>query len=402
MSNRRPLFIKDSNPNAPGIYNKGAKIYFWDGTSPTPEEIELGNYAMPPQEIPNEFFVWSDTHTLGYNLEQASSPIFFSDGGQGDAKTLEIINHIARRLGEPEHYQVEFAKAWIFNRPDIYVAIDDVVLPQTNLAIHYDTAVEAGYDEANKVIKNLALVPNAQVADMQVLGGNPTIDGSGFIGFDGVSTYAEAIGTNSELWSLMDFNGDKSFTLYGAFYANGEQSSAISFGKFGGYSLFEKRSYDPNFKFAISDIWDDGDTDDFINFFPTSDNLGVGQGSWFQAGLRVTYLDDGSDLSKVELLFNGKSLQTWLDEYDGPLSPDGAPAESGPARFAYFQGTEKIANFQWSVEPTSWKTGPFRMGRHSYDNFYGANKVSYFAHYTRSINDEELLALHNYHQTRFE
>jgi len=276
-------------------------------------------------------------------------------------------------------------------------------LPESDLVVHYDIGDANGYDAGAGIIRNLSPNPDAAFADMQVLGGTVELTPNGFLAFDGVSTYAEAIGTHSDLWRLMNFDGNKSFTIYGSFYSSARASAGISFGKFGGYDLFQRQSYDsPNAKFGVHDIWDDGRTDDFVNYFPTETDFGPQTNEWFQAGLRVTYIDDGSDQSKVEFLFNGKSLETWLNEYTGPTGENGEPLEAGPARFAFFEGTHKIGDLQWNIEPTSWKIEPFRMGRHSINDYYAPNVVSYFAQYSRSITDTELLELHDYHQVRFQ
>lgn len=402
--NRRPMYFRASEPTDTGVSKIADHIFQWDLNNGTPQEIQAGLAAMPPQEIPGEFAVWSDTYSLGYVNDMAdAAPIFFSDGNLGDDEKLKVINHIARRLGQPEFDHVEYGKAWIFTEPKVWATQEGVVLPQTDLIIHYDVAAPGGYDATNMVIKNLSPAANASVMDANVLGGTPDTS-DGFVGFDGVSTYAEVQEPFSDVWNYIDFDTNKSFTLYGAFYSAGRQTAAVTFGKFGGYRLFTRRSWDsPNAAFGIADIIDDGDSNDFFNMYAVTSDFGAQEGVWFQAGLRVTY-NDSDGTSSVEFLYNGKSMQTWLNEYSGPYESDGVtPAENGPARAAYFMGTSTVGNFDWNVEPTAgWKQGPFRMGRHSYDNYYGANKVSYFAHYSRAINDEELLSLHDYHQTRFE
>jgi len=84
---------------------------------------------MPPQEIEGEYIVWSDTHTLGYEAEGVAGPIFFSDGGLGDAKILQIINAVAYRLGESMFNDVAAAKAWALTENRIYVKDDSANAP---------------------------------------------------------------------------------------------------------------------------------------------------------------------------------------------------------------------------------------------------------------------------------
>ena len=399
--NNMPVFYRVTGNDSPTIELIAEKLYQWDGTNGTPIEVIEGKSAMPPFGAPGEFQIWSDSVTLNYDQFADPAPMFFSDNGEGDNKILEIINHIARKLGQAEFLHSEYAKAWLFTVPGVYVNQDEVFLPQTDLLIHYDVATPAGFDEGTNTIKNISLNPGSEVLDLAVLGGPANIDANGFVTFDGASTYAESQADFSAIWNYMDLNTNKEFTLYGSFYSDARASAGISFGKFGGYDLFYRQSYDsPNAKFGVTDIWDDGDTNDFINYYPTVQDFGAQEGEWFQAGLRVSLNEDGS--SNVEFLFNGKSLQTWLDEYSGPYESDGlTPLEAGPARFAYIGGTSKTAQLDWNVAPDSWKAGPFRMGRDANNGFYAPNKVSYFAHYSRSIGDDELLALHDYHQGRF-
>lgn len=118
---RKPIFFRNSNPNLTEIDKIAERIYQWDETNDKPVEVLNSESAMPPQFITGEYQVWSDTFTLGYSTESNASPIFFSDGAAGDAKILQIINHIAGRLEQPDYLDVEIAKQWISTVDDVYV-----------------------------------------------------------------------------------------------------------------------------------------------------------------------------------------------------------------------------------------------------------------------------------------
>lgn len=108
----KPLYYRSSNPGLPGVTAKSNKLFEWDGTGSMPAEIANGKAFMPTEPISGEYLIMSDTYTLGYTNEADAAPIFFSDGGAGDAKILEIINSVANRLGVAHFTDVIAAKAW--------------------------------------------------------------------------------------------------------------------------------------------------------------------------------------------------------------------------------------------------------------------------------------------------
>jgi len=108
----KPLYYRSSNPGLPGVTAKSNKLFEWDGTGSTPPEIANGKAFMPTEPISGEYLIMSDTYTLGYTNEADAAPIFFSDGGAGDAKILEIINSVANRLGVAHFTDIVAAKAW--------------------------------------------------------------------------------------------------------------------------------------------------------------------------------------------------------------------------------------------------------------------------------------------------
>lgn len=127
--NRKPLYFKSINPGLAQVDEIAAKLFQWDETVSKPLEVGQGKSWMPPQEIEGEYIVWSDTYTLGYEAEGVAGPIFFSDGGLGDAKILQIINAVAYRLGESMFNDVAAAKAWALTENRIYVKDDSANAP---------------------------------------------------------------------------------------------------------------------------------------------------------------------------------------------------------------------------------------------------------------------------------
>lgn len=124
-----PFFYKSVNPNIPQVAQAAEKLYQWDGSTNKPQEIINSKSAMPPLEITGQYAIWSDTFTLGYTNEDSASPIYFSDGGQGDDKILKMINAVAYRLGQSRFNDVNVAKAWALTEDRIYVLDDSTNAP---------------------------------------------------------------------------------------------------------------------------------------------------------------------------------------------------------------------------------------------------------------------------------
>ena len=124
-----PLYFRSSNPGLGSVNAKANKLYEWDGTGAMPAELTLGKGAMPPAEISGETTIWSDSFTLGYTNEADAHPMFWSDGGAGDAKVLEMINHFAGRLGQPLFSDVVAAKVWAETAAGLYSSWAAAVAP---------------------------------------------------------------------------------------------------------------------------------------------------------------------------------------------------------------------------------------------------------------------------------
>lgn len=108
-----PLYFRLSNPGLASVTAKALNLFEWDGTGEMPTEIQNGKAFTPPAVISNETVIWSDSFTLDYTDRTTAGPVFFSDGAAGAAKVLEMINHVAGRLGQARFVDLPTAKAWI-------------------------------------------------------------------------------------------------------------------------------------------------------------------------------------------------------------------------------------------------------------------------------------------------
>lgn len=120
--NRKPLYYRPSNPGVPEVSAIAGSVYQWDETGSIPVEIQNNKGVMPPAEISGETTIWSDSYTLGYTDSVSAAPMFWSDGGAGDAKVLELINHFAGRLGQPLFSDLVAAKTWAQATSGIYTS----------------------------------------------------------------------------------------------------------------------------------------------------------------------------------------------------------------------------------------------------------------------------------------
>lgn len=120
--NRKPLYYRSSNPGVPEVSAIAGSLYQWDETGSIPAEVLTNKAFMPPAEIPGETTIWSDSYTLGYTDSVSAGPMFWSDGGLGDAKVLKLINHVARKLGQPVFSDLVAAKAWAESASGIYTS----------------------------------------------------------------------------------------------------------------------------------------------------------------------------------------------------------------------------------------------------------------------------------------
>ena len=321
---------------------------------------------------------------------------FFGSVDKTDQSLIDLTNMVSGS----NFSTVQEATAWMSSQ-GVYVNYDSPdtgsTYPTDGLMIHYDLLEVDGYDSGNNIINNLSVENNANVLDLQVYG--TTSLNNGVLSFDGSTGYAESPSSFNDIWSYLDFTNNPSFTVYGSFYSTAQATSGVGFGKFGGYELFT-RQWSTSAAYTVTDGASDG-TSDFVSIYTDTYDFGAQIDTWFQAGLRVTYNSE-TGLSSVEFLYNGKSLETWLSEYDGPVTGEGEPLNPGPARFAWYNGTSTETSLDWPSSLDGWQTAPFRIARHQVDNYYAPNKLSYFTHYNVALSDGDILKLHNYYQTRYE
>lgn len=122
----KPLYYRSSNPGLSNVTAKSNKLFEWDGTGSVPAEIANGKAFMPPAPVSGEYAIWADSYTLGYTNEADAAPIFFSDGGAGEAKILKMINSVANRLGVSKFSDVAAAKAWASSSPLINIGEPEI------------------------------------------------------------------------------------------------------------------------------------------------------------------------------------------------------------------------------------------------------------------------------------
>ena len=127
--NRKPIYYRSTNPGLTQVDELASTLFQWDETLDMPVEIQNSKSAMPPLDLESDFIIWADTYTLGYTTELEAAPIFFTNGGAGDEKTLFVINHVANRLGESMFTDLATAKAWALGEARIYVEDDSIADP---------------------------------------------------------------------------------------------------------------------------------------------------------------------------------------------------------------------------------------------------------------------------------
>lgn len=117
--NRKPVYYRDNSPNDVNVNDIKDHIYQWYETGNRPTEVENGLAWMPPMENNGDTLVWSDSNTLGYNFIP-NAPMFWSDGGVGGEKILQMINHCSNRKSDIQFNDLESGISWILNQSDIY------------------------------------------------------------------------------------------------------------------------------------------------------------------------------------------------------------------------------------------------------------------------------------------
>ena len=134
--NRKPIYYRSTNPGLTQVDELASTLFQWDETLDMPVEIQNSKSAMPPEDVTGDYIIWADTYTLGYTTEAEAAPIFFTDGGSGDEKTLLVINHVANRLGESMFTDLAAAKTWALAESKIYVEDGVLSFTNTNIAIY--------------------------------------------------------------------------------------------------------------------------------------------------------------------------------------------------------------------------------------------------------------------------
>lgn len=119
IDNKLPFYFKDLNPGGPNV-SLTSKLYQWDESSNAPSEVLNGMAKMSPKTESTEWILWTDTTTLGY-ADRTEAPIYFSDGGQGNMKRLQIINHAKNRMGLPMEDNLSDAITWAENEAKVYI-----------------------------------------------------------------------------------------------------------------------------------------------------------------------------------------------------------------------------------------------------------------------------------------
>ena len=119
IQNDLPFYYRATNPGGPNEALT-SKLYQWDETTNRPVEVAAGKAKMAPRTGTDEWILWSDTTTLGYD-DRTEAPIYFSDGGQGNDKRLQIINHARNRMGLSLIGNITDGIAWATNEAKVYI-----------------------------------------------------------------------------------------------------------------------------------------------------------------------------------------------------------------------------------------------------------------------------------------
>lgn len=115
------LYYKSTNPGLSQVQSLADQLHQWDGSSSMPTEIRNEKGAMPPGWKSNDYIIWTDTYTMGATDEANAAPMYFSDLGMGGEKRLNVINHVAKRLGAGPFDDLAAAEVWARGESRIYV-----------------------------------------------------------------------------------------------------------------------------------------------------------------------------------------------------------------------------------------------------------------------------------------
>lgn len=125
--NRKPVYQKATSPGDVNVTDLADHVFQWNEAGSKPVEVQMGLTAwMPPIENPGDIVVWSDSNTLGYGFIP-NAPMFWSDGGAGQTKILQMINHVAGRKSGLSFSDYNTAVAWILDQTDIYTNLTNTL-----------------------------------------------------------------------------------------------------------------------------------------------------------------------------------------------------------------------------------------------------------------------------------
>lgn len=142
--NRKPVYQKETSPADVNVTDLADHVFQWNENGAKPAEVQMGLTAwMPPIENSGDIVVWSDSNTLGYGFIP-NAPMFWSDGGAGQTKILEMINHVAFRKSGISFSDYNAAKTWILDQPDIY----------TNLTAALEYILGPGGNQTLTIVNN--------------------------------------------------------------------------------------------------------------------------------------------------------------------------------------------------------------------------------------------------------
>ena len=147
INNNLPFYYRATNPGGPNEALT-SKLYQWDETTNRPVEVADGKAKMTPRTGTDEWILWSDTTTLGYS-DRTEAPIYFSDGGQGNAKRLQIINHARNRMGLSLLNNITEGITWATNEAKVYITTNISIVNTDSEDYIADNPVTIASDYAN-------------------------------------------------------------------------------------------------------------------------------------------------------------------------------------------------------------------------------------------------------------
>jgi len=147
IQNDLPFYYRATNPGGPNE-QLTSKLYQWDETTNRPVEVAAGKAKMTPRTGTDEWILWTDTTTLGYD-DRTEAPIYFSDGGQGNDKRLQIINHARNRMGLSLLGNITDGITWATNEAKVYITTNISIVNTDSEDYIADNPVTIPTDYAN-------------------------------------------------------------------------------------------------------------------------------------------------------------------------------------------------------------------------------------------------------------